>query len=146
MESFYVQRLVKEWIHHNSLIIACDVDDTIEPFNNSPEITEACNKVVSLLLECQKEGIVLIANTARSNEQLEKVPEIFKSKGLHLDSINKMPEGYYPYGHNGKVYANIYLDDRSGLELTMAQLQAALIKVIKLREIENNNQILENEK
>ena len=32
-----------------------------------------------------------------------------------------------PYGNNGKIYANIYLDDRAGLEEALIILEKALL-------------------
>jgi hypothetical protein len=38
-----------------------------------------------------------------------------KSVGIRVDSINRNPIDI-PYGNNSKIYANIFLDDRAGLE------------------------------
>jgi hypothetical protein len=110
---FYVNRLVTEWIKNGKIIIACDLDDTIIPYND--EIKKNCKKMVDLILECQKEGIIFLINTARSNKQLEKAKEQVESLGIVVHGVNKMhPEWDKPYGINGKLYANIFLDDRGG--------------------------------
>ena len=110
---FYVNRLVTEWIKNGKIIIACDLDDTIIPYND--EIKKNCKKMVDLILECQKEGIIFLINTARSDKQLEKAKEQVESLGIVVHGVNKMhPEWDKPYGINGKLYANIFLDDRGG--------------------------------
>jgi hypothetical protein len=110
---FYVNRLVTEWIKNGKIIIACDLDDTIIPYND--EIKKNCKKMVDLILDCQKEGIIFLINTARSDKQLEKAKEQVESLGIVVHGVNKMhPEWDKPYGINGKLYANIFLDDRGG--------------------------------
>ena len=111
--NFYINRLVKEWIKNEKLIIACDIDDTIIPFNE--EIKDNCDKMVELILECQKEGIIFLINTARSKKQLENIVDRVESLGIKVDGLNQMhKEWNKDYGINGKLYANIFLDDRSG--------------------------------
>jgi MoaA/NifB/PqqE/SkfB family radical SAM enzyme len=111
--NFYINRLVKEWIKNEKLIIACDIDDTILPFNE--EIKNNCDKMVELILECQKEGIIFLINTARSKKQLENIVDRVESLGIKVDGVNQMhKEWNKDYGINGKLYANIFLDDRSG--------------------------------
>jgi MoaA/NifB/PqqE/SkfB family radical SAM enzyme len=111
--NFYTNRLAKEWLKNGKVIIACDLDDTIIPYNE--EIKENCKKMVDLILECQEEGIYFLINTARSKEQLEKAKEQVESLGIVVHGVNEMhPEWNRPYGVNGKLYANIFLDDRGG--------------------------------
>jgi hypothetical protein len=123
--NFYTNRLVKEWLKNGKIIIACDLDDTIIPYNE--EIKENCNKMVKLVLECQKEGIIFLINTARSKERLYKSKEQVEDLGIVVHGINEMhPEWDKPYGLNGKLYANIFLDDRGGFWDTYWTLSNAL--------------------
>jgi hypothetical protein len=111
--NFYTNRLVTEWLKNDKIIIACDLDDTIIPYNE--EIKDNCKIMVDLILECQKEGIIFLINTARSEYQLQKAKEQVEELGIKVRGINKMHEGWdKPYGLNGKLYANIFLDDRGG--------------------------------
>ncbi len=106
--NFYTNRLVKEWLKNGKIIIACDLDDTIIPYNE--EIKENCKKMTNLILDCQKEGIIFLINTARSKEQLKKVKEQVEELGIVVHGVNEMhPEWDKPYGVNGKLYANIFL-------------------------------------
>jgi MoaA/NifB/PqqE/SkfB family radical SAM enzyme len=123
--NFYTNRLVKEWLKNGKIIIACDLDDTIIPYNE--EIKENCKKMVNLILDCQKEGIIFLVNTARSEYQLEKAKQQVEELGIVVHGVNKMhPEWDKPYGINGKLYANIFLDDRGGFWDTYWTLSNAL--------------------
>jgi hypothetical protein len=111
--NFYTNRLAKEWLKNGKIIIACDLDDTIIPYND--DIKDNCQIMVDLILDCQKEGIIFLINTARSEYQLQKAKEQVEELGIVVHGINQMHEGWdKPYGLNGKLYANIFLDDRGG--------------------------------
>jgi hypothetical protein len=111
--NFYVNRLTTEWLKNGKIIIGCDLDDTIIPYNE--EIKDNCKKMVDLILECQKEVIIFLINTARSVYQLERAKQQVEELGITVHGVNKMhPEWDKPYGINGKIYANIFLDDRGG--------------------------------
>ena len=132
--NFYVNRLATEWLKNGKIIIGCDIDDTIIPYNE--EIKDNCKKMVDLILGCQKEGIIFLINTARSKYQLEKAKQQVEELGIVVHGVNKMhPEWDKPYGVNGKIYANIFLDDRGGFWDTYWTLINALTMV----KIERNN-------
>jgi hypothetical protein len=132
-KDFFINRLVKEWLGHERLIIACDLDDTIIPYN--PELTESCHETVELIKECQTEGIWFIINTAREEYKLVDSKTQVESMGIEVHSVNEMPFTWdLPYGLSGKVYANIFLDDRGGLECTKHQLRKAYNIVKQYRE------------
>lgn len=137
--NFYTNRLVTEWLKNGKIIIACDLDDTIIPYNE--EIKDNCKKVVDLILECQKEGIIFLINTARSEYQLVKAKEQVEELGIVVHGVNKMhPEWDKPYGINGKLYANIFLDDRGGIGCCYDTLSNALAIVRKERKNENKDE------
>jgi hypothetical protein len=139
-KDFFINRLVKEWLNHEKLVIACDLDDTIIPYN--PELTQSCADVVELILDCQEEGIVFIINTARERSKLIDSVGQVEDLGIKVHSVNEMPPYWtLPIGMAGKVYANIFLDDRGGLECTKHQLRKALEIVKQIRE----QQKLQNE-
>ena len=132
---FYTNRLVTEWLKNGKIIIACDLDDTIIPYNE--EIKDNCKKMVDLILECQKEGIYFLINTARSKDQLQKGKEQVAALGIEVHGVNEMhTEWNRPYGINGKLYANIFLDDRGGFWDTYETLRNALTIVRKTRKNE----------
>jgi MoaA/NifB/PqqE/SkfB family radical SAM enzyme len=131
--------LVKEWLKNGKIIIACDLDDTIIPYNE--EIKENCKKMTNLILECQEQGIIFLINTARSKEQLKKAKEQVEELGIVVHGVNEMhPEWDKPYGVNGKLYANIFLDDRGGFWDTYWTLSNALSIVRHQRKNGNKNE------
>jgi hypothetical protein len=132
--------LVTEWLRNGKIIIGCDLDDTIIPYNE--EIKDNCKKMVDLILECQKEGIIFLINTARGEHQLQKGKEQVEALGIEVHGVNEMhPEWNRPYGVNGKIYANIFLDDRSGFWNSYETLSNALTIVKKVRKNENERQL-----
>ena len=111
--NFYTNWLATEWLKNGKIIIGCDLDDTIIPYNQ--EIKNNCKKMVDLILECQELGIIFLINTARNNQQLEKAKQQVEELGIVVHGVNKMHDEWdKPYGINGKIYANIFLDDRGG--------------------------------
>jgi len=132
-KDFFINRLATEWIKHEKIIIACDLDDTIIPYN--PELTASCTETVQLIKDCQTEGITFIINTARQGSKLFGSVEQVESLGIKVHAINKMPAYWdLPIGIAGKVYANIFLDDRGGLECTKHQLRKAFEIVKQYRD------------
>jgi MoaA/NifB/PqqE/SkfB family radical SAM enzyme len=130
---------VTEWLKNGKVIIACDLDDTIIPYNE--EIKENCKKMVNLILDCQKEGIIFLINTARSEHQLERAKQQVEDLGIVVHGVNEMhPEWDKPYGVNGKLYANIFLDDRGGFWDTYWTLSNALSIVRHQRKNGSNNE------
>lgn len=138
--NFYVNRLVTEWLKNGKIIIGCDLDDTIIPYNE--EIKDNCKKMVNLILECQEEGIIFLINTARSEYQLEKAKQQVEELGIVVHGVNKMhPEWDKPYGVNGKIYANIFLDDRGGFWDSYWTLTNALTMVKIERKKQNESKL-----
>jgi hypothetical protein len=137
---FYVNRLVTEWIKNGKIIIACDLDDTIIPYNE--EIKDNCKKMIDLILECQEEGIYFLINTARNKPQLEKAKQQVEELGIVVHGVNEMhPEWNHTYGKNGKIYANIFLDDRGGFWDAYWTLTNALTIVKTERKKQNESEL-----
>lgn len=137
--NFYTNRLITEWLKNGKIIIACDLDDTIIPYNQ--EIKDNCDKMVELILDCQKEGIIFLINTARSEQQLKRAKEQVEALGIEVHGVNKMhPEWDKPYGLNGKLYANIFLDDRGGYYDAYWTLRNALTIVRRTKKENKSNE------
>jgi hypothetical protein len=138
--NFYVNRLTTEWLKNGKIIIGCDLDDTIIPYNE--EIKDNCKKMVDLILDCQKEGIIFLINTARNGYQLEKAKEQVEELGITVHGVNKMHEEWdKSYGLNGKIYANIFLDDRGGFWDSYYTLFNALAMVKMERKKQNESEL-----
>lgn len=120
------RRLLTEWKAHGKLIIALDFDDTIYPFNqDGEEHIDRYDSLVSLLVSCQVIGATIIINTASSQDRYPFILKYCKELGLDIHGINTNLPGL-KYGNSGKVYANIYLDDRAGLSEATEMLEVAL--------------------
>lgn len=108
----YVDRLRKEWEQYGKIIIAVDFDDTISPWKWSKEELQ---DTINVIKEAQSVGAYVAIFTACSPDRYKEISEYASSLGIRVDSINQNPIEV-PYGNNNKIYANIFLDDRAGLE------------------------------
>lgn len=120
----YLERLEREWDTHGKIIIACDYDDTISPWGMHGS---DFNHVIKLLKEAKTTGAYITIFTACNEDRYPEIREYCSSKGLEIDSINQTPIPL-PYGNNGKVYANIFIDDRAGLNESLKILEYAMYR------------------
>lgn len=118
----YVQRLAAEWCMHKSIIIAVDFDDTISPWKFSKDELQG---TIECIKQAQHAGAYIIINTACHPDRFPEIRSYCNSIGINVDLINETPD-HIPYGKHGKVYANIFLDDRAGLEEAKQILVAAM--------------------
>lgn len=126
----YIQRLVKEWLEHGKIVIACDFDDTLKSWKlNDPELYEG---VVATIKRACGVGAYLSIWSACAPERFDEIREYCKSLGLYVSSINENPISL-PYGNHRKMFANIYLDDRAGLEEALSILERAIDTVVDER-------------
>jgi hypothetical protein len=122
----YVDRLVGQWLEHNTLIVAVDFDDTIFPGNVNNKIDLA--PVVDLVKRCAKLGFKIVMYTARNDKEgLEEVETYCKEIQLDIQGVNV--DVIQLYGNSttagGKIYYNILLDDKAGLEQSCEILKEA---------------------
>lgn len=119
----YAFRLAEEWKQHGKIIIAVDWDDTLSPWKLHKE--HELHPVWSLLKTCKYTGAYITIFTACNEDRYPEIMKYCEKKGLIPDSINQNPINL-PYGNQNKVYANIFLDDRAGLDEAMRILEQAL--------------------
>lgn len=111
-----VERLRKQIKEHGKLVIAFDFDDTVYPYTYPIEVLVP---VQEALMEAKRQGHILVCYTANTN--LDKVSAFLESNGL--------TPGYYnesPVASKGKIYYNIFLDDKCGLQETLEILNIIL--------------------
>ncbi len=108
----YVERLVNEWAAHEKIIVAVDFDDTIFPWSFTSQ--EECDDLIEFLIWIRTIGAYIVIFTASDHTRYNEIREYCASKSLNIDSINKNPIDL-PYGKDGKIYYNIFLCDRAGL-------------------------------
>ena len=123
----YKERLYKEWKQHGKIIIAVDYDSTISPW---PTIDnqEDIKKVIELLQIAYNTGAYIVINTCSKPDRYESIQKHCDELKIPIDSININPVEL-PYGLNGKIYANIYLDDRAGLNEALDQLESVMYMI-----------------
>lgn len=113
-----VNRLINDYHAHGSLIVAYDFDNTVFDYHGDGL---DCSNVIDLLRKAKDKGHILVCYTA--NEDLEFVKSFIKENNIPLDFINESP-----VKSGSKIYYNILLDDRSGLESAFNQLEDFLNK------------------
>lgn len=121
----YLERLEEEWTQHGKIIIACDYDDTISPWK-----FKAFNpkRVIDVLKAAKQTGAYITIFTACSEDRYAEIKDYCANQGLEIDSINKTPIDL-PYGKSGKVYANVFIDDRAGLNEALNILEFAMYRI-----------------
>lgn len=107
----YQERLLKEWKQHGKIIIATDFDSTISPWETLDN-KEDMEEVIKTLKLCKEVGCYLVVFTACNSDRFTEISNYCKNIGLNIDSINRNPIDL-PYGNNTKIYANVFIDDRS---------------------------------
>lgn len=108
------ERLRDEYKKYGSLIVAVDFDDTLYDFHNTGGSYEQVRQLVRDLKEINCFIIIWTGN-----QNIEFVTNFLNENNIPFDSINdeapiskKLLDGKFPR----KVYANVYVDDRAGLE------------------------------
>lgn len=116
-------RLLKNYYKYGSIVVAFDFDDTVRDYHTLQPIED----VVNLLKVIKARGYAkLVCYTCRSgvgiNQQgSDYVKEYLKDYGIEYDAFN---EPVIPMKHpvtgeiipqTGKIYYNIFLDDKAGL-------------------------------
>lgn len=123
----YLDRLEKEWREHGKIVIAVDYDSTIFPYHTIDNDNDI-ERVIKTLKIAKETGAYIAIFTCSSPDRHDEIRDYCKTKGLDIDSINENPI-HLPYGHHGKIYANIYLDDRAGLNEALNILEFAMYKI-----------------
>ena len=94
------------------MIIAVDFDGTIVQ-HRYPLIGRERPFAIDTLRKLQREGHILILWTIRRGQRLDEAVEYCLSRGLQFNAVNcnygDMDEDSRP----GKIYADIYIDDRN---------------------------------
>jgi len=120
----YVERLVKEWETHGKIIISVDYDSTIFPYptiNNEKDIKRA----IDVIKLAHATGAYVVVFTCCDIDRYADIQKYCEELELPINAINKNPISL-PYGNNGKIYYNINICDRSGLNEALDILEEAM--------------------
>ena len=121
-----VERLYKTYLQNPKLIIAVDFDDTVFNFHNVEN--QEHTQVINLLKQCQALGFYIVLFTASKKERHDFMKNYLTNLGIRVDSMNENPIDLQ-YGHEGKIFYNILLDDRSGLKQAYDILSLTINKI-----------------
>lgn len=121
----YVVRLLEEWINHGKIILSVDYDDTL--YNWNLDNTEDVERTIKLVREAHTTGAYVVIFTASDVSRYEEIQKHCQEIKIPVDSINRNPIDL-PYGRNGKIYYNINLCDRSGLNESLDILESAMYR------------------
>ncbi len=97
---------------NRQFILAVDFDGTITKENTYPIICNKPNKpVIEFIHWVQSLNWIIILWTCRSGESLDAALKYCKDYDLKIDYVNR--NAYYVNLSSPKIFADIYLDDRS---------------------------------
>lgn len=122
-------RLWAEYQKYGSLIVAVDFDDTLYDFWKTGESYE---QVRQLVRDLHKANCFIAIWTG--NQDIEFVTNFLKENNIPFDSINdEAPVSKKVLGDNipRKLYANVYIDDRSGMFQVYSDLRKLVYNLNK---------------
>lgn len=121
--------LIKQYKEFGHLLVAYDFDDTVSMFSidEGYKRIHLINRALLALRFAQKQGHKMICYTANPN--IEHIKSYCKYNDLKIDYLNRSPVGM----GGGKIYYNIFLDDKCGLKSATDTLLAALVKIQELQ-------------
>lgn len=123
------ERILEDYKKNGNIIIAYDIDDTVRPYRNSKE---SCDLVVDLLKRANE---VLNASfiVFTSNKNINKVESFLNTVGLPYDKINEDMDWVKERDiTDGKIYYNLFLDDKAGLAESYDALNSLVLWVESL--------------
>ncbi len=120
-----VARLLKMYAQHPRLLVAVDFDDTLFDFHKTGA---AYPRAVAAVRAAQAAGFYITIFTASAKDRYPFIMEHCRSLGIVPDAINRnvIPS---PFGNDGKIFYNIFLDDRAGLGQALDILEQTLAAI-----------------
>lgn len=120
----YTERLLEEWKKYGKIAIAVDFDDTISIWR--PDFNkEDIQRCIRLLQDAHLTGAYISVFTCSNIDRYEDIQKHCEELRIPIAAINKNAIDL-PYGKHGKIYANIFLDDRAGFVESMNILEEAM--------------------
>lgn len=111
--------LIDKWNKYGTLYIGVDFDNTIKPYKESFEESEAgYGQIVTLLKDCKRVGMKLcLWSLCDSGENLAWKEDWCLNMGIGMDYINESPllKEMTEQSKGHKPYFNLLLDDTAGL-------------------------------
>lgn len=117
MEGIFMDGMFKEGLNKakkRNRIIAVDFDGTLCR-DEFPQIGTANDSLICRLKEHRMQGDRVILWTCRVGGRLQEAIAFCRARGLEFDAVNEnLPEVIEQFGGDSrKIFADIYIDDRS---------------------------------
>lgn len=128
-ENSAYERLWAEYQKYNSLVVCCDYDDTLFDFHGTGDSYEMVKQLVRDLHEIGCKIIIW-----SGSENINDMNIYLRGQNIPWDLINEnlIVNGNWVSGKDSrKVYANVYIDDRSGLASVYDDLTKLVSEVKK---------------
>lgn len=119
--SFLLTRLIEQYEKHGRLIVAYDFDDTVSPY-----WCASCTDVQSLLRQ-MKNTIDAYFIVYTCNKDHDKIKEFLDKYHIPYDAINE--NAPFAPDIEGKLFYNVFLDDKAGLGEVVTTLKQFLYLV-----------------
>jgi len=114
-----LEQLKAVYEKHGNIIIGVDFDDTVFPFNRSDANIIRCAEVVKILKKVKSISTICLFSVADAQSLVYK-EHIMDLYGIKPQYVNESP--MQNWGKCTKPYFNIQLDDKAGLNATLATL------------------------
>ena len=140
----YYGRLKDELNKYGKLVVAYDFDDTVYDFHNKGR---SYTNIIELLRRLKNLDIAyLVVYTCSEKERYEEIKNYLIENNIPFDSINELPDeikGKVPSGN--KLYYNVLLDDRAGLDMPYNALSTLCLNIEERNRFikESNKRILD---
>jgi hypothetical protein len=104
-------RLIEEWLKYGKIVIAYDYDHTVFDYLQAGHTYD---KVIALLKRCNEFGADFIVFTCKGENKYDEIKDYLTTNNVPFNKINENMDHLNFDGR--KVYYNILLDDRAGLD------------------------------
>ena len=110
------QRLYAEYQRHKNIIVALDFDLTVYDYHEQGHKFPA---VIQLIQECNQLGFPVVIFSGSAKERYPAIRKYCMSIGIQISGINEDLIDWHPDKSldwsSSKIFYNILLDDRAGL-------------------------------
>jgi hypothetical protein len=120
-----IRRLVDQHARTPRLILAVDFDDTIFDFHKKGH---QYDRAITAVRAAQNAGFYIIIFTASRPDRYDFIRSHCESIDIFPDTINRNAIES-PFGNEGKIFYNIFLDDRAGLGQSLDILEGLLSRI-----------------
>ena len=133
--NFLLARLIEQYQKQDQLIIAYDIDDTVRPM-----YCKSCIETQSVLRMAKSVlGAYLIVYTC--NGDIDGIKNFLNEEKIPYDAINR--NASFAPRYNGKLFYNLFLDDKAGLsdatKVLKTLVDLVLNGIVKKKKIHHNH-------